>query len=197
MTDIITISAAQGQGKSTFIRDIVANSKHSSDIEVYQSKTARVVIADMGVSLDEIYHSSKLLMQFQDKVLEKHYDIFDFQAQCKKPFMLVERSFIDIAVFSIINLGRLNEYSTWLDNFVGTCLKTQQTKIKHAIYIPMSIVSIKNDSIRPCNMNYNFAYDSVLANYMEFAGVSIGCISKKDRLERVTQFDNLMDKIHE
>jgi len=197
MSDIITVSAAQGQGKSTFIRDVLANSKHAVNIDVYQGKTARAVITEMGVSLDEIYHNSKLLMEFQDRVLEKHYDIFEFQSQCKKPFMIVERSFIDIAVFSIINLGRLNEYSTWLDNFVGVCLKEQQTKIKHALYIPMSIISIKNDTIRPFNMNYNFAYDSVLANYMEFAGVSIGCITKKDRLDRVTQFDNLMDKIHE
>ena len=66
MSSIITVSAAQGQGKSTFIRDIVTNSKHSAKIDVFQGKTARVVIAEMGVSLDEIYHNSKLLMEFQN-----------------------------------------------------------------------------------------------------------------------------------
>jgi hypothetical protein len=197
MADIITISAAQGQGKSTFIRDIMANSKHANDIDVYKSKTARSVLAEMQVPLEEIFKDAALLKDFQGKVLEKHFDIFSFQVESSKKFVLVERGFIDIAVFSIMNLGRLNEYSDWLDDFVGTCIKNQQSFVKHALYIPMRIIDIKKDAVRPFNMNYNFAYDSVLANYMEFAGVSIGCITQKDRLDRVTQFDTLMDKIHE
>lgn len=197
MCDIITISACQGQGKSTFMRDIFSNSKFSNDIELYANKTARSVLDELGMPLDEIYKNSEALKSFQDKILDRHFEIVAAKNKSEKRILLVERSFIDIAVFSIMNLGRLNEYSDWLDSFVGTCIKAQQSVVQHSLYIPMRIVSIKNDATRPYNMNYNFAYDSILANYMEFAGVSVGCITQKDRIERVKQFDDLIGEIYE
>lgn len=188
---IITISSAQGQGKTTFMNDIKETSRFSSKIEVYPVKTARTILSGMGVSLDKIYADPELLIRFQQEILDRHAQIFEYQHD--KKILLVERGFLDIAVFSVMNLGRINAFSNWLDAHVTKCCALDSKTT--TLYLPMFIQNVANDNVRPYNMWYNSAFNCVLVDYIETIGNPFFVVKQKDRHERVKEFDSILANV--
>lgn len=186
---IITISAAQGQGKTTFIQDVLQYSSHKDMISSYPYKSARKIIKDMGKSLEEIYDSRDMLVSFQEEILKIHSQILTFKYDSK--ILLVERSFIDIMAFTVINLGRFNSLNKWINSFVNIC-NNYQKSVHYSVYIKKNIKP-KDDFIRPININYNNLYDvymcSLLKNYD-----NIIYINKPNRIDRVNEFDEYLSK---
>lgn len=184
---IITFSAAQGQGKSTFIKDISTRSKMSSDMTIYPTKSARTIIESYGQNLQDIYANKNTLCNFQLDVLKLHTEIFNYSYNTK--YLLVERSFIDILTFSVLNLGRFNDLSSWLDDFESLCLENQ-SKIGLTVKLNYYLKP-KYDGVRPVNRQFNEAYDAYLERLFSLLNLPLLKIFSKSRIDRVEEFDKM------
>jgi hypothetical protein len=187
---IITFSAAQGQGKTTLIDDILEKSIYKNDLEKYPYKSARLILDKLDMSLEDIYESKDALVQFQQEILKTHCEIFSYEYS--KKYLLVERSFIDIMLFSVINLGRFNSLNKWLDAFCDICV-TYQQRVHYSILIRKKITP-SNDYIRPINHQYNHLFDIALKDYF-LKQNNVFIISTVDRNERVIDFNNMITYI--
>lgn len=191
---IIAFSAAQGQGKTTLINDIIKDSDFSSNMTLYPTKSARTIINNYGGDLQKIYEDKTLLCNFQLDILKLHTEIFDYVYHTR--YLLVERSFMDILAFSVINLGRFNDLSRWLDDFQATCHENQK-KIGITVKLGYSLQP-KNDGVRPFNIFYNGAYDAYLARLLNCqSGFTCFNINETRRAERVIEFDNSLLEYHD
>lgn len=185
----ISISAAQGQGKTTFISDIEKYSKHSKHFTLFPRKSARTIIEQLGITLEQIYEDKNALMEFQAAVFKQHSTISEFKYFTK--FLLIERSFIDISTFTTINLGRFNSLSDWISMFHNAC-DVKQNTIDIIVYIKKMLDS-KDDGVRPYNTHYNTAYDCYL--YDQIKNRKHINIDVVDRLERVKKFDTELERM--
>lgn len=52
--------------------------------------------------------------------------------------VIIESSFVDMFVYSLIMIGFKYEYSDWLDDFYDKCALAQQKYIDHVIMLPVS-----------------------------------------------------------
>lgn len=191
---IIAFSAAQGQGKTTLINDILKDSDFSSNMTLYPTKSARTIINNYGGDLQKIYEDKTLLCNFQLDVLKLHTEIFDYVYHTR--YLLVERSFMDILAFSVINLGRFNDLSQWLDDFQLACRENQK-KIGITVKIDY-VLQPKNDGVRPYNKFFNGAYDAYLSRLLNWnSGFTCFDIHATSRTERVIQFDDNLLEYHD
>lgn len=180
---IIAFSAAQGQGKTTLINDIMKHSRYKSDMSQYPTKSARTIITNYGGDLQKIYNDRDMLCNFQLDILKLHKEIFNYSYNTK--FLLVERSFMDILAFTVLNLGRFNDLTDWLTNFATSCHDNQQN-IKYTVKLQRSLIP-KNDGVRPINNLFNEAYDLYLLRLI--SKYDTDYIWSADRMERVDAFD--------
>lgn len=191
---IIAFSAAQGQGKTTLINDIIRESDFASNMTMYPTKSARTIINNYGGDLQKIYEDRSLLCNFQSDILKLHKEIFDYVYYTR--YLLVERSFMDILAFSVINLGRFNDLDQWLDDFQAECHENQK-KIGITVKLGYSLQP-KNDGVRPCNRFYNGAYDAYLSRLLNWqSGFTCFNIDETRRKERVVEFDDRLLEYHD
>jgi hypothetical protein len=103
--------------------------------------------------------------------------------------LLVERSFIDILTFSVLNLGRFNDLSSWLDDFESLCLENQ-SKIGLTVKLNYYLKP-KYDGVRPVNRQFNEAYDAYLERLFSLLNLPLLKIFSKSRIDRVEEFDKM------
>mgnify|MGYP001015682341 CR=1 FL=1 len=183
---IFTISASQGQGKTTFINDIIRHSEFKTNITVYPTKSARTIVNRYGGDLQKIYSDKNMLCDFQLDILKLHSEVFNYQYYTR--FLLVERSFMDILAFSVINLGRFNDLTNWLHAFESAC-HANQKKIKCNFKIEKTLIAT-NDGVRPTNDLFNDAYDAYLTRLVWQH--SCNWIKSSNRMSRVNEFDDYL-----
>lgn len=181
---IFTISAAQGQGKTTFLNDILKHSQFGTDISIYPTKSARTIITKYGGDLQKIYSDKNMLSDFQLDILKLHTEVFNYEYYTR--FLLVERSFMDILAFSVINLGRFNDMTNWLHAFESVC-NANQKKIECIFKIEKTLIAT-NDGVRPTNDLFNDAYDSYLSKLVSKHPYIR--IRSSNRMDRVNEFDS-------
>lgn len=183
---IFAISASQGQGKTTFISDLIKHSEFRTNFSVYPTKSARAIISKYGGDLQKIYADKNMLCDFQLDILKLHTEIFNYQYYTR--FLLVERSFMDILAFSVINLGRFNDLTDWLNAFESAC-NANQKKIEGTFKL-RKCLSATNDGVRPTNELFNEAYDSYLSTLVQkYKHFDIWDAS---RMSRVIRFDDYL-----
>lgn len=180
---ILTVSAAQGQGKTTFINDVMKFSRFKEHFSQYPTKSARTVITEFGGDLQAIYADKTMMCDFQSRILAIHSAILDYRYYTK--FLLVERSFIDIMAFTVMNLGRFNDLNEWMDTFSNVCIQ-KQSRVHRVVYIPKFLNS-ENDGVRPYNDYYNNAYDAYLKSLVgKFPSITI---NESNAVARISCFD--------
>lgn len=148
---VVAISGSQGTGKSTLINEI---SKRRSVDHIVSRKTSRSLLNEWNVTLNEVNSNPLLAMKFQDAILDrKLQDDFSCDEE-KYRIVLTERTPVDLFVYTLINLGKYNEYDQWLDAYYNKCVDA----VRHYDYIfclPNNKFKIEEDGIRGLNRHYS------------------------------------------
>jgi dephospho-CoA kinase len=127
---IIAICGVQGSGKSTLIEDI----RETKKLRIDDFKVSRTVTKEMGFSsLLEAVATTASMIKFQESVFEKKYAHDMNLAKDYDQLWIVERSFIDIAVYTKIWIAELEEKGliegvvafSWFKQYVNKCLEAQ------------------------------------------------------------------------
>lgn len=157
MSSIIGVSGAQGQGKSTLIREAVAKSDriHALDIQ-----TARTVLKEWNYSLAEVNAFMPLKINFQEELFKRHSEVL-LRAKNHQGVFLVERTFADIFNYALTSVGPFNHYSGWLDEYANRCEQAQKELFDHVIFLSGREYIPEDDGVRSTNK-----YFSALTDYL-------------------------------
>ncbi len=154
----MTISGAQGCGKSTILEQI-----EQLGYPVIQRKTSRSILTEWNVTLDEINDDPILSMKFQDEILlRKQQD--EAAAVRSAELWFTERTYMDLFVYTLINLGKFNEYSDWINEYYQKCVAAQSAYTK-VFYVKSGLFSVAHDGVRGSNSHYSRLVDLVLEDY--------------------------------
>lgn len=155
---LITVSGAQGSGKSTVLSAI-----EQLGYPVVQRKTSRSILSDWGKTLDQINDDPELSILFQDEVLiRKQTDELD--AVEAHGYVFTERTYMDLFVYALINLGKFNEYSDWLDSYYLRCAEAQKS-YTNVFYLQSGLFNVQADGVRGSNKHYSRLVDLVMYDY--------------------------------
>ena len=153
---LYSVMGPQGTGKTSLLNEL---KRHG--YPAVERKTSRSILADWNVTLSEVNNNFGLTIKFQEEIIKrKHED--------EKPYIdspdiwFTERTFIDAFVYTLINLGKDNEYSDWLDEYYERCTALLDG-YKHIFFLQRSF-QIVGDGVRGTNSHYVNNVD-MLMNY--------------------------------
>lgn len=155
---LYAISGAQGCGKSTLLAAL-----EDQGYKVVSRKTSRSILKDWDMTLDEINADPELALKFQYEVLSrKAHD--EYEAIHSDEVWLTERTYMDLFVYALVNLGKHNEYSTWIDAYYDKCLENQQ-HYDGIFYIRSGLFKVAHDGVRGSNQHYSKMVDLAMEHY--------------------------------
>lgn len=136
---VISISGTQGSGKSTLLHALEAR---GATVDHY--KVSRAVQKELGATaLSDLTQSSASIRHFQELVFEKKY-MNDRSLKEHDGIILVERSFIDVAAYTLLWMTSLLEHSpysesdgAWLNDFIKRCSAAQFEIYSGSAMIPL------------------------------------------------------------
>lgn len=156
---IISISGAQGQGKSTVL-DTLKTNGHT----VIPNKTARSILAEWDMTLEYVYSDKKLAMLFHDKIIQRHNEVCSPHYDSDE-IVFIERSYADIFAYAVSVLGPFNTSSEWLNTFYNQCTALQ-SNMSAAVYLTGRNYIPSSDGIRSTNQHFSKAVDSLIKTYL-------------------------------
>lgn len=170
---VVSISGTQGSGKSTLL-----NALEARGVSVDHYKVSRAVQKELGaMALAELTQTVESIRIFQELVFEKKYEN-DKKLKDHNGIILVERSFIDVAAYTLLWMTLLLEHSpysevdaAWLDDFINRCAAAQFEIYSGSVMIPL-MPGIKQE-VDPNRAKYEDA-DTIYDLGMMFIATSLG-----------------------
>ena len=153
---IVAVSGSQGCGKSTVVDEL-----HKKGFDVIQRKTARSVLADWGMTLQQVNADFDLTTKYQDELFNRK--VLDERVMDKHHLVFTERSYADLFSYALITLGKENRYSDWLNTYHSKCMYAQQA-YSHIFYLKSGYFSTKHDGVRGSNHHYSRMADLIMAD---------------------------------
>lgn len=155
---IIGISGSQGRGKSFLIKEMKKRGHHTID-----SSTTRSVLKDYNVTLDEANKNLSLKKEIQREVLNRHSSLIEEYSKSNN-VILIERTFADIFVYTLLSFGLFNEHDEWINAYYTKCKEAQQY-IDQVIYLTGRDYTPENDGVRSTNKFMAKAVDGLIEHY--------------------------------
>jgi predicted ATPase len=172
---LIAIAGSQGSGKTRLLSAL-------SGTNVYhvERKTSRSILSDWGVSLSQVNNDYDLTIKFQDEIFKRKLqdDLFgdrDAQADIKQRtsylpktqefVVFTERTLIDLLVYSTVTLGKDNQYSDWLDQYAGNCIRATVDTYDHVFYLKGGLFKVEADGTRGHNQYYSQMVDAAMLSF--------------------------------
>lgn len=188
---LITVSGAQGQGKSTVL-SALAERGHL----IVPNKTARGILADWSTTLEQVYSDKLLAVKFHETILERHAQMCK-QYKESSDVAFIERSYADIFSYALAVLGPFNTYSAWLNDFYFRCAR-QQSDFSAVIYLTGRDYIPEEDGVRSTNIHFTEAVDSSIKKYLKkFSDTTLTHrvfeVSSDSTERRVEQIESIVD----
>lgn len=143
---LVCISGSQGTGKTTVINDLKIT--HS----IITRKTARSVLKDDNIKLQDVYADYNSIVKFQDVLLERKISD-EKKAISSDSIVFTERSYLDLLTYAILHVGHIMEYSGWLNEYAERCIQLHK-QYHRVIYLSGGKFQIENDGVRVSNKFY-------------------------------------------
>lgn len=185
---IVGISSAQGQGKTTLITSL-----SELGYNIVPTHTARTILEEWGVTLPDVESDIRLRMAFQEEIVHRHYNTILEKAvkTDEQGVFVVERTFIDIFVYTVLSVGLYNEYSEWLDEYFEIC-KNYQEIFDNVVFLS-GLMNVADDGVRSTNIHFRGVIDSAIQRYIYMGGKfdNVHAISEEDHDKRIKTFKRL------
>jgi predicted ATPase len=157
---LYAISGSQGSGKTTLLELL-----KQLGYRTVERKTSRSILQDWNVSLSEVNNNHELTIKFQDEILKRKFED-EKQYIESKEIVFTERTVVDLWVYSLIALGKDNQYSDWLNNYYAQCLAIQRL-YAGVFYLTAGHFAPEADGVRGINVHYSKMVDLLMAHYIQ------------------------------
>lgn len=187
---IFAIAGSQGSGKTTIL-----NALKERGYKVVERKTARSVLTDWGLTLDEVNADIQLKMKFQEELLHRKITD-DLQEANSVDICFTERSFADLFTYALINIGQYNECNEFINNYYQTC-SDAMNHYEGIFYIQAGHFAVAEDGVRSINKYYSQAYDISLKRFTLDMAITTPIIEISDPEveKRTTMVEDMATKI--
>lgn len=155
---LVAVAGSQGSGKSTVLDAI-----DGLGINVIRRKTSRSILSDWGITLDEVNSDVELSLKFQLEILNRKL-ADEKEAVESTDLWFTERTFADLFVYTLVNIGKHNEHSDWLNQYADLCTMAN-TQYSHVFYLPAGVFPVVSDGVRSCNHHFSRMIDTVLQDW--------------------------------
>lgn len=149
---LIAISGSQGSGKSTILSKI-----KELGYNTIERKTSRSILADWGITLQDVNNDPKLTTKFQDEITKRKFDD-EIDAIQSNELWFTERTHADLFTYALVTLGKDNQFSDWLNQYYTTCMNHNQG-YAGVYYLRAGHFNIEHDGTRGSNMHYSRMVD--------------------------------------
>lgn len=150
---LVAVSGSQGSGKSTIIKRI-----EEQGFPIIDRKTSRSILADWGVTLQEVNNDNDLTIQFQNEITKRKYADERDAALDQNTLYFTERTHADLFTYALVSLGKDNTHSDYLNAYYKTCMRYNQSYIG-VYYLRAGRFNIEHDGTRGSNMHYSRMVD--------------------------------------
>lgn len=186
---LIGVSSSQGQGKTTLI-----SSTQELGATPLKTQTARSILQNWDVTLDEVDKSPELRKRFQEEVVELHYSSIS-PAINSSNIYIVERTFADIFTYTVISLGLYNEYSNWLNEYYEKCKEYQQLFDRVVMLKGLNVNDLHKDGVRSINPHFATLVENRIEFYcmnMSENTTQVKIISSASHEDRINQMEKII-----
>ena len=157
---LVAISGSQGSGKSTVLAEL-----EKRGYEVVKRKSARSILDDWGVTLNEVNEDHDLTIKFQAEITKRKFE--DEMMKAMGPNLcFTERTHADLFIYALIDLGRVNEYSEWVDEYYRTCLGHNQM-YRRVYFLRAGRFHVEHDGVRGSNKHYSRMADLTMLDFTQ------------------------------
>ncbi len=157
---IFAVVGSQGSGKSTVLTEL-----EYRGWPIVNRKTARSILDDWNVTLDDVNADLNLKMKFQEELVQRKITD-DFEHVEDDQIWFTERSFADLFGYTVVNIGQYNECSSWMDDYYDTCVRAQG-HYEGIFYLSGGLIGIEHDGVRGVNQHYGKVVDLVFKHFTE------------------------------
>jgi len=157
---LISIMGSQGSGKSRLLAGL-----EERGYQVVYRKTSRSILEEWNITLDEVNANNNLCKRFQDKITARKLED-EMEAIQSKDIWFTERTHTDLFVYALMNLGKFNENSSWVNEYYETC-KTNNQYYAGVFFIPGGQFQIEYDGVRGSNHHYAAMIDVTMEHFMK------------------------------
>jgi predicted ATPase len=187
---LITISGAQGQGKST-----VLNSLEKLGYNIVPRKTSRSILSDWGMTLNEVNKYAPLTKRFQEEIIVRQQEN-DASVINSSSINFSERSYADIFSYCLNIIGPFNEYTDWLNGYFDRCKKLQQN-YDCVIYLSGRKEYVpEDDGVRSINQHFTKMIDIVIKSHIQaFDNGNVLYVDTPDHEKRISMIVEHIQKL--
>lgn len=182
---LITIAGSQSSGKTSLLKELQARGYN-----VIQQQTARSILTEWNMQLQEINQDPELTIKFQSEIIRRKF-CFETSDSYSSDLWFVERSFMDSASYLIASVGKLNKYHATINQYYEQCVQYQQI-YDHVFYLKGGIFSIEDDGVRNINQHYAQMIDLFMEQHTKVCSKNIDIIDF-DGIDRRVDF--VLDKL--
>lgn len=153
---LIAISGSQGSGKTWILEEI-----EKEGFNVIKRKTARSVLVEWGVTLNDVDDDLELRLKLQDEISRRKYED-EINASKSKDLYFTERTHADLFTYALVSLGKNNDYEEWLAEYYKRCMKYNQQLYRLVYYLRSGHFNVVHDGVRGSNIHYSRMVDIVM-----------------------------------
>jgi predicted ATPase len=157
---LIAVTGSQGCGKTTVINELKARGYN-----IIERKTSRSILTEWNVTLHDVNNDHKLTIKFQDEII-KRKSADEKAARDSDAIWFTERSYADLFSYALIDLGRDNQHSEWVEKYYNTCMRLQQS-YDMVYYLKAGHFTIQHDGVRGSNLYYSRMVDIVMYDFTQ------------------------------
>jgi len=152
---LIAISGSQGAGKTSVLRRLEERGFRTLELHV-----ARTILKDWNLTLEEVNDDHELTIQFQDEITKRKWD-GEKAGSAYSGLTFTERTHADVFAYALIDLGRDNKYSNWVDEYYKTSLEYNQY-YERVYYLKGGLFKVEHDGVRGSNKHYSRMADNLI-----------------------------------
>lgn len=159
---IIAISGPQGCGKTTTLGLLPQE-------QVIARKTARAILEDWKVTLQDVNEDADLTMKFQDELFKVKWTdeaTFGFDGPRRDELMFTERTFADLFTYAAISIGKHNRCQQWLTDYYMKCINANLALYTGVYLLPrLPSQPVEHDGVRATSPYYSMLVEGAISQF--------------------------------
>ena len=196
----IAFSGPQGCGKTTLIN--VLTSRRPDVFEAVPANISRTLQKDLGVDLATVAGDNELSKKFQLEILKRKLEIdkqYIERINASGKIALVDRTFVDLAIYTLINMGVDNKNKEFVDNYCKRCC--EESSLYDMIFLLEPHGVVEDDGVRSTSFFFSEMFNATnkyfTTNFVP--DTVIETIVEKDLETRVSKVSelNVTDKVED
>lgn len=157
---LVAIAGSQGSGKTTIMSRL-----QQEGYQTIERKTSRSILSEWNVSLQQVNNNPELTVAFQEEIIKRKYQD-EINAARSNNLWFTERTFADLFTYTVVSLGKDNNFSQWINQYYQSCTRYNQI-YSLVYYLKAGHFTPEHDGVRGSNIHYSRMVDLTMLEFTQ------------------------------